>query len=91
MLATVRAPLLIRLVAPTFLAGVACSVLGRSFAAHQREPLWMLDRFQRQIDVKVRPIQMVWVWKFHVQQVPDRNVLKPWKLLERQKKLVTSN
>jgi hypothetical protein len=50
----------------------------------------MLDRFHGQIDVKVGPIQMVRMRKFHVQQLSHRNVSEPGKLLEWQEKLPAS-
>ena len=62
----------------------------RPFPAYQREAFWVLDRFHRQIDVEVRPIQMVGMRKLHVQQSADRNVSEPGKLMERHEKFPTS-
>src|SRR5262245_37211757 len=73
--------------APAFLAGVGCSALVRPFPAHQWEAFRMLDRFHSQIDVKVGPVQMVRMRKFHVQQLSHRNVSEPGELLEWQEKL----
>ena len=62
----------------------------RPFPAYQREAFWVLDRFHRQIDVEVRPIQMVGMRKLHVQQSADRNVSEPGKLMERHEKFPAS-
>ena len=50
----------------------------------------MLDRFHGEIDVKIGPIQMVRMRKFHVQQLSYRNVSEPGELLEGQEKLSAS-
>jgi hypothetical protein len=50
----------------------------------------VIDRFHREIEVEVRPRQMVGMPKLHVQELSDRNVSEPRRLLERQEKFPAS-
>ncbi len=46
----------------------------------------MLYRFQGEVHIKVRPVQMMRMREFHVQQLSDGNIPEPGKLLKRQEK-----
>ena len=56
-------------------------------ARHQRELLWTFYRPNRQIDIKIRPIQVICCWPLHVQQFADWRFSKPRKLAERNEQL----
>jgi hypothetical protein len=48
------------------------------------------DRPGRQIDIELRPEEVVWGDMFHATNLLDRRLAKPWKLLERKKELLVS-
>src|SRR5881397_1230234 len=51
----------------------------------------MIDRFNRQIDIQVRPIKVVWTLKLHSDQFANTSIFEPRKLLKRNKALSFSN
>src|SRR5690606_21595128 len=52
-----------------------------------REPLGMLYNFFRQVDIKVRPIEVAWRLFLNVHNCADRLLLKPGKTVVGHKKL----
>ena len=44
----------------------------------------MPKRLNGKINIEVWPIEMMWLWKLDVEQLPDGRVLEPGKVLERQ-------
>ena len=46
----------------------------------------MLDGFHGEVHVKVGPVQMMRMRELHVQQLSDRNISEPGKLLKGQEK-----
>ena len=50
--------------------------------AHERESLGMFDRFHREIDIEVGPVEMSRALKLHIEQRTDQNLEKPRKMLE---------
>lgn len=44
----------------------------------------MPKRLNGKINIEVWPIEMMWLWKLDVEQLPDGRVLEPGKMLERQ-------
>jgi hypothetical protein len=48
----------------------------------------MTDRLHRQINIQLRPIQMVLRRSFHLSDLFDRGRLKPWKLFEREQEFL---
>ena len=59
-------------------------------SGYKREFLWMAQRFYRQINVEVRPVQMVGGWPFDVRNSANARVLKPGEFGKRDKKLFLS-
>jgi len=55
--------------------------------AHEGKFLWAFDGFHREIDVKVRPVQMMRTRMLDVRDLSDRRVTKPGKFLEWHKQL----
>jgi hypothetical protein len=51
----------------------------------------MLDGFNRQVDIKVRPVQMIWGLEQHVEDVTYRSITEPRKLVERDEHLPDSD
>jgi len=47
----------------------------------------MLDGLHREIDVQLRPMEVMWRRPLDVQHLPDRCGLEPRKALEREKEL----
>jgi hypothetical protein len=44
----------------------------------------MLDRFNRKIDVEIRPIEVMRTRKFDIAERTNGGLLKPWEVLEGQ-------
>src|SRR3954468_17073063 len=55
----------------------------------QRKPLRIFDRFNRQVDVEIRPVEVVGRRPEDVDDLVDRCFGKPRKLLERHEELPT--
>jgi hypothetical protein len=51
----------------------------------ERIPFRMIERLDGQIDVQVRPVQVMWRGELDVRELPDRGVPEPREILERQK------
>jgi hypothetical protein len=51
----------------------------------------MLDRLDREIDVEVGPVQMMWGGPLHVHKLGNRRVPEPRELLERKKQLLVAH
>jgi hypothetical protein len=47
----------------------------------------MLDRFDRKVDVELRPVEVAGSWLLQLDDRFDRCPLEPWELLKRQKQL----
>jgi hypothetical protein len=59
----------------------------RPSLTYQREAFGKLDRLNRKVDIKIRPIEMRSMGLFYPEQLPDRHIPKPWKLFEGEKQL----
>jgi hypothetical protein len=55
--------------------------------AYQREPLRVIERLHSQVNIKLRPIEMMSRREFYVEELADLRIPKPWKLFERNKHL----
>src|SRR3972149_10109422 len=55
--------------------------------ADQRVFIRMFDGLHREIDIEIRPVQVVRAWKLHVRDFPNRSLPKPRKLVERHEQL----
>ena len=51
----------------------------------------MQDRINSQIDIEIRPVQMVRLWALHMKHSGDRSIAKPGELLERHEKLSSAD
>ena len=51
----------------------------------------MLDRFDREIDIEVWPVQVMRAGKFDVRDRRDRCLLEPWKSLERKEQFALTD
>ena len=50
----------------------------------------MLKRFNGQINVQIGPVEMIRLWKFDVEQLPDGHIFEPGEMLERHKEFPAS-
>jgi hypothetical protein len=56
--------------------------------ADKGELLGMPYRLDSQVDIQIRPVEMVRRRQFDVENLPDCNVTKPWKFRKGQKQLL---
>jgi hypothetical protein len=56
-----------------------------TYARHERKFFRVLDAFQIQILVQFRPMKMIAVGKFHVEQSVHRRAAKPREIVEAEK------
>ena len=47
----------------------------------------MIDRLNRDVYVQVRPIKMMRMWQLDLAQLTNRDISKPWEVLERHEQL----
>jgi hypothetical protein len=51
----------------------------------------MIDGFNREVNIKIRPIQMMRVRQLDIQELADRHISKPGKVFEGQKDFAIVN
>lgn len=56
----------------------------------QREVLWLADRLDGQVDIKLWPVEVVFRWALNVGKLLNRGLLEPRKVAERHGKLFIS-
>lgn len=58
-------------------------------SADEREAFRMLKRFNGQINVQVRPVEMMRLRKLDTEQLPDGNIFEPREVFERHEEFPT--
>jgi hypothetical protein len=51
----------------------------------QRKVFRVSDRFYGEVDIEIRPVEMVFIQKFDIVDCGDGRILKPWKIFKRKK------
>ena len=51
----------------------------------QRESFGMLNRLQSEIYIQIRPVEVLWCWLFYINDLANRRIPEPWKILVRHK------
>ena len=59
--------------------------------AYQRIPLWVRQRVDREINIEVRPVQVMRTWELNASDLSNRCVFEPGKVLERYEQFLFTN